>query len=161
MMIVNEADYIQAMLTGEICISPSIAGKAHVDIKSGQYIEEIFDDGELDLSLVPPIRPVGFVLGRVTEQASRDTGIKKGALVANGITDATAADLATGTLAVGQVNVSIGSSLVVHAVTNTASPDQAKRIYYKSYVDGKILAGGATDAGTRYHQQTFTGGEDE
>lgn len=147
-VVMNETDYIQARLTGEVCTSPSIAGKAHVDIRSGLYIEKVFDEVGIKSSLLPPIRPLGFVLGRVTERASRDTGIRKDAVVANGVTDATAADVATGALAVGQVNVSIGSSLVVHAVTDMASPDHGKRIYYKSYVDGKILVGGATDAGT-------------
>jgi sugar (pentulose or hexulose) kinase len=147
-MVMNETDYIQARLAGQVYTSPSIAGKAHVDIRSGLYIEKIFDEVGIESSLLPPIRPIGFTLGRVSERASRDTGIRKDAAVTNGVTDATAADVATGTLAVGEVNVSIGSSLVVHAVTDMASPDHGKRIYYKSYVDGKILAGGATDAGT-------------
>ena len=147
-MVMNETDYVQARLTGEVCTSPSIAGKTHVDIRSGLYVEKIFDEVGIELLLLPPIRPICFLLGRVTERASRDTGIGKDVVVANGVTDATGADVATGTLGVGQVNVSIGSSLVVHAVTDKALPDYEKRIYYKSYVDGKILAGGATDAGT-------------
>jgi sugar (pentulose or hexulose) kinase len=147
-MILNETDYVQAKLTGEVCTSPSIAGKAHVDIRSGAYIEQIFHDVEVQTGLLPRLQPVGFILGEVTESASRETGIPKDTPVANGLTDATAADLATGTLAPGQVNISIGTSLVTHAVTNRVLPDHGKRIYYKSYVNGKVLAGGATDSGT-------------
>lgn len=148
MMIINEMDYIQSKLTGEVCTSPSTAGKAHVDIRSGLYIEKVFHEVGIELPLLPRIRPIGFALGRVTAEASHDTGIRKNATVMNGVTDATAADVATGTLVPGQVNVSIGSSLVVHAVTETAAPDYRGRIYYKSYIDGNLLAGGATDAGT-------------
>jgi xylulokinase len=146
--VLNETDYVQAKLTGKACTSSSVAGKAHVDVRSGTYIEGIFHDVEIDTALLPPIRPIGSVVGKVTKWASDETGIATGASVANGLTDATAADIATGTLTEGQVNVSIGMSLVAHAVVDKALPDHRKRIYYKSYVNGRVVAGGATDAGT-------------
>jgi len=146
--VLNETDYIQAKLTGEARTSPSIAGKAHVDVRSGRYLERMFADIGIPLALLPRIQPIGSVLGTVTKSASLETGIAAGAEVANGLTDATAADLASGAIAEGQVNISIGTSLVTHAVTRAALPDYDKRIYYKSYVDGRFVAGGATDAGT-------------
>jgi sugar (pentulose or hexulose) kinase len=147
-VILNETDYVQSKLTGEVCTSPSIAGKMHVDVRSGEYLKEIFRDIEIDPTLLPPIRPTGSVVGEVTRQAYHETGIATGALLVNGVTDATAADIATGSLREGQVNISIGTSLVAHAVVANVLPDHEKRIYYKSYVDGRLLAGGATDAGT-------------
>jgi sugar (pentulose or hexulose) kinase len=146
--VLNETDYIQAKLSGEVCTSPSIAGKAHVDVRSGRYLERVFDDIGIGLVLLPRIQPIGHVVGTVTGSASLETGIAEGAEVANGLTDATASDLASGVIAEGQVNLSIGTSLVAHAVTPLARPDHDKRIYYKSYVDGMFVAGGATDAGT-------------
>jgi len=146
--VLNETDYIQARLSGEICTSPSIAGKAHVDVRSGRYLGKVFEDIGISLTLLPRIQPIGHVVGRVTEPASLETGIPEEAEVANGLTDATAADLASGVIAEGQVNLSIGTSLVAHAVTRAALPDYEKRIYHKSYVDGLFVAGGATDAGT-------------
>lgn len=147
-MILNETDYLQAKLTSEVFTSPSVAGKAHMDVRSGEYIERIFYDAGINPALLPQIRPIGFAIGEVTEQAGSETGIASGALVANGVTDATAADISTGILVEGQVNISIGTSLVAHVVAGKALPDFKKRIYYKSYVDGRIVAGGATDAGT-------------
>jgi sugar (pentulose or hexulose) kinase len=146
--ILNETDYVQAKLCGEVYTSPSIAGKAHVDIRSGNYIQKIFDEIGIRLALLPRIQPIGYALGTVTKSASLETGIAEGARVANGLTDATAADLASGAIAEGEVNLSIGTSLVAHAVTRVAHPDHDKRIYHKSYVDGMFVAGGATDAGT-------------
>jgi sugar (pentulose or hexulose) kinase len=146
--ILNETDYFQAKLTGEIFTSASIAGKAHTDVRSGKYIERIFDDVGIDPALLPQIRPIGSTIGAVTKRASSGTGIASGALVVNGVTDATAADISTGILVEGQANISIGTSLVAHVVVGKALPDFRKRIYYKPYVDGKIIAGGATDAGT-------------
>lgn len=146
--VLNETDYIQAKLSGKVCTSPSIAGKSHVDVRSGRYLERMFDDIGISLTLLPRIQPIGYALGTVTESASLETGIAEGAEVTNGLTDATAADLASGAIAEGQVNLSIGTSLVAHAVTCVALPDYDKRIYHKSYVDGLFVAGGATDAGT-------------
>ena len=147
-LILNETDYVQAKLTSEVYTSPSIAGKMHVDVRSGEYLKEIFRDIEIDPTLLPPVRPIGSVVGGVTRRAWQESGITNGALLVNGVTDATAADIATGTLGEGQVNITIGTSLVAHAVVVNVVPDHEKRIYYKAYVDGRLLAGGATDAGT-------------
>jgi sugar (pentulose or hexulose) kinase len=146
--VLNETDYIQAKLCGEVCTSPSIAGKAHADVRSGRYLEKMFDDIGIDSALLPRIQPIGYAVGAVTKSASLETGIAEGAEVANGLTDSTASDLASGAIAEGQVNLSIGTSLVAHAVTHAAVPDYDKRIYHKQYVDGLFVAGGATDAGT-------------
>jgi len=147
-MVLNETDYVQAKFSGEFCTSPSIAGKAHVNVRSGRYLERLFEDIGVNLALLPRVQPIGYHLGAVEEMASAETGITKSAKVANGLTDSTAADLASGVTAEGQVNLSIGTSLVAHAVTRVPQPDQGKRIYYKPYLEGMFVAGGATDAGT-------------
>jgi sugar (pentulose or hexulose) kinase len=111
-------------------------------------LERIFDDIGISPALLPEIQPIGHIVGAVTKSATVETGIAEGAEVANGLTDATAADLASGAIAEGQANLSLGTSLVAHAVTDVVRPDYDKRIYFKQYVDGMFVAGGATDAGT-------------
>lgn len=66
----------------------------------------------------------------------------------NGLTDSSAGDVATGTVKVGEVNVNIGTSLVVHGVVDKVIPDKKGRIYYKPYLKKNFLVGGATNAGT-------------
>jgi len=146
--ILSEGDFIQMKLTGIVCTSPNVAGKAHVDIRSGDYLEKLYEDLKIDTGLLPPIKPVGALVGQISESCSRQTMLPEKAVVINGVTDSTASDMATGTLSIGQLNASIGTSLVVHAVAGSPIPDRARRIYYKSYVEEKVLAGGATDAGT-------------
>jgi len=146
--ILSEGDYIQMKLTGNVCTSPNVAGKAHIDIRSGDYLEDLYEDLEIDLDLLPRVKPIGELVGQISESCVKRTKLPEEAVVINGVTDSTACDIATGTLSIGQLNASIGTSLVVHAVAGSSIPDRAKRIYYKSYVDGKTLAGGATDAGT-------------
>jgi xylulokinase len=146
--ILSEGDFIQMKLTGKVCTSPNVAGKAHVDISSGEYLQELYEDLKIDTGLLPPIKPIGALVGQISESCSRQTMLPEKAFVINGVTDSTASDLATGTLSIGQLNASIGTSLVVHAVAGSPIPDRAKRIYYKPYVEQKVLVGGATDAGT-------------
>jgi len=146
--VLNEGDFIQMKLTGKVCTSPNVAGKAHIDIRSGDYLRDLYKDLKIDIDLVPPVMPIGDVVGQTPESCSKETGLPEKAIVINGVTDSTASDIATGTLDVGQLNASIGTSLVIHAVADNPVPDRAKRIYYKSYVEGRLLVGGATDAGT-------------
>jgi len=146
--ILHENDFYSMLLTGEIATSPNIAGKAHVDIEKGQYIEEIYEDVGIDLDLMPPVFPTGAIIGYVTKEASDLTGIPEGVPVINGVTDSSAGDVATGTLDVGVVNVTVGTTLVVHGVVGKIVPDPKKRIYYKAYFEGRYLVGGATNAGT-------------
>jgi sugar (pentulose or hexulose) kinase len=146
--ILNEGDFIQMKLTGEVCTSPNVAGKAHIDIRSGDYLRDLYEDLRIDMDLLPPVKPIGKDIGHVSESSSDQTKLPEKAVVINGITDSTASDVATGTLDTGQLNACMGTSLVVHAVAGNPIPDRLKRIYYKSYLQGRFLAGGATDAGT-------------
>jgi len=146
--VLNEGDFIQMKLTGRVCTSPNVAGKAHIDVRSGDYLRDLYEDLEINMDLVPTVKVIGEAVGVISESCSRETSLPEKAVVINGVTDSTASDIATGTLNVGQLDASIGTSLVVHAVADNPVPDRAKRIYYKSYVEGRLLAGGATDAGT-------------
>ncbi len=146
--IVHENDFFSMLLTDKIVTSPNIAGKSHADIITGQYIRRIYDDVNIDPDLMPELKPVGSIIGFVTEKASKLTGIPEGVPVVNGVTDSSAGDIATGTLDVGVVNVNIGTTLVVHGVVDRVEPDEKKRIYYKSFFEKMYLVGGATNAGT-------------
>ncbi|MBO3802415.1 MAG: hypothetical protein JTT11_00830 [Candidatus Brockarchaeota archaeon] len=146
--ILHESDFVAMKLCGVVRTSPNVAGKSHVDVRSGKYLKSVYEDLKVPLSLMPPIAEVGDVVGFVTECASAETGLPEGIPVVNGVTDATAGDVATGTLEKGQLNATIGTTLVAHAVVDEPVPDSKKRIYYKTFLGPTYLAGGATDAGT-------------
>ena len=146
--ILHENDYISAMLTGSIATSPNTAGKSHINVKTRDYYQEIYYEVGLDPGIMPPVKPIGAVIGEITNKASKETGLPAGIPVINSVTDSTAGDISTGTLLNGQVNVNIGTTLVVHAVVNNLNPDPKGRIYYKNYLNNLYLAGGATNAGT-------------
>ncbi len=146
--ILHEGDYFVAKLTGSIATSPNTAGKSHVDVRSWNYLEEAYRDVGLDLNIMPPIRPIGEIVGYISRDASELTGLPEGIPVVNSVTDSSAGDIATGCLSPGHVNVNLGTTLVVHAVVSRPKPDVEGRIYYKCYVNNSYLTGGATNAGT-------------
>lgn len=146
--ILHENDFIVYKLTEEIVTSPNIAGKSHIDFTTKSYIEEIYSDANVPLELMPRIKPIGAIIGRVTRQASRETGIPENTPVVNGVTDATAGDIATGIIHPGQACLSIGATTTLHAITEKLIPDEKRRFYYKPYLYGRYVAGGATNAGT-------------
>jgi len=146
--ILHESDFIVKKICGTIVTSPNVAGKSHIDVRSRSYLKGAYEDLNVPLSLMPPVREVGDVVGCVSKAASLETGLPEGIPIVNGVTDATAGDIATGVLEVGQLNVTIGTTLVVHAVVDKPVPDKMGRIYYKTFLGSTYIAGGATDAGT-------------
>jgi len=146
--ILHESDFVVKKVCGTIITSPNVAGKSHIDVRSRSYLKGVYEDLSVPLSLMPPVKEVGEIVGHVSESASLETGLPRGIPVVNGVTDATAGDIATGVLETGQLNATMGTTLVVHAVVDKLIPDKMGRIYYKTFLGSTYIAGGATDAGT-------------
>jgi xylulokinase len=144
----HENDFFTMKLCDTIVTSPNIASKTHIDPKTSDYHAKILEELGFDQDYLPPVASIGKIVGKVTPEASRATGIPEGTPVINGVTDSSAGDIATGTVEVGEVNVNIGTSLVVHGVFDKVVPDKKGRIYYKPYLQKNFLLGGATNAGT-------------
>lgn len=147
--ILHESDFIVMKLCGEPVTSPNIAGKTHTDVRTGRYQDRIFEDLDIDLDLLPSLRPVGEIIGNTTYEVSRESKIPRNTPVINGVTDATAGDLSAGVLETGQIGVNMGTTMVVHALVSRINPDLKKRVYHKVFVENKYVVGGATSAGTR------------
>lgn len=144
----HENDFITMKLCDTIVTSPNIASKTHIDPKTSDFHIQILRELDFNRDYLPPVTPIGEIVGKVTPEASKATGIPEDTPVINGVTDSTAGDIATGTVEVGEVNINIGTSLVVHGVVDKIVPDKKGRIYYKPYLQKNFLSGGATNAGT-------------
>lgn len=144
----HENDFFTMKLCDTIVTSPNIASKTHIDPQTSDFHNQIMEELNFNRDYLPPVAPVGEIVGKVTPEASKATGIPEDTPVVNGVTDSTAGDIATGTVEVGEVNVNIGNSLVVHGVVDKIVPDKKGRIYYKPYLQKSFLLGGATNAGT-------------
>ncbi|MGQ9720054.1 MAG: FGGY-family carbohydrate kinase [Candidatus Jordarchaeum sp.] len=144
----HENDFFTMKLCDNIVTSPNIASKSHIDPSTFNFHFKILKELGFNQDYLPVVAPIGDIVGYVTSEASRATGIPADTPVINGVTDASAGDIATGTIEVGDVNVNIGTTLVVHAVVNKIIPDRKNRVYYKPYLEENFLVGGATNAGS-------------
>ena len=146
--VLHESDYLVYRLSGAVATSANTAGKAHALLDRPGYLVEAYRDSGIPVEIMPPIRPIGSVVGHVSTEGERETGIPSGTPIVNGVTDASAGDITSGALEAGQASVTIGTSLTVHVVVDRLVPDLHRRFYYKLYVNDLYLAGGFTNAGT-------------
>lgn len=72
----NAKDYINYRLCGTLATDPSDAsGTNAYDLNRWQWSEEIIEAAGLDLSLFPDVRSSIDVIGEVTNEAARETGL--------------------------------------------------------------------------------------
>jgi xylulokinase len=145
--VLHESDYVVYKLSGVTVTSSNTAGKAHALLGGVGYIKEVYEDVGMPLAIMPEIKPIGAVVGCTNEEVAK-LGLPKDTPIVNGITDASAGDVTSGALNPGQVNVTIGTSLTLHAIVDKIVPDELGRFYYKTYINDLYLAGGFTNAGS-------------
>ena len=107
-------DYVTYRLTGEWGIDPSTATTSYLQDQVGQKWHQPFLDAlGLDRGRLPEIRETGTELGRITNQASAETGLPEGLSVIMGAFDHPCAARGSGVLDAGQVLLSAGTSWVL------------------------------------------------
>lgn len=145
--------YINYKLTGRFSIDMDQATRTQcLDMGSLTWSEEIGNAVGVDFtSVFPKIFGVDQIVGYVTEEACKITGLREGTPVLAGASDATAAMLATGISGLGQAGESSGTSSLVFAasqkqgsldcpVASRPSPVDA----YPWIFDGPISTSGAS-----------------
>ncbi|UCF95151.1 MAG: carbohydrate kinase [Desulfobacterales bacterium] len=105
-------DWIKLQLIGEIATDASDASRAPFDIRKGGYSADLFE--MLGLSefqpLFPKIRPSIEVIGEVTRAAARETGLRAGTPVINGMIDVVACGVGVGAVNHGQAYSIVGTT---------------------------------------------------
>lgn len=104
-------DWLRYRLTGEIATDPSEASSGFTDVRTQDYGEaafEIFDLEEVR-DMLPPIAGCTEVVGGVTEQAAKLTGLKAGTPVVAGAHDVDCASVGVGCIEVGDLTMIAGT----------------------------------------------------
>ncbi|MBW2123432.1 MAG: carbohydrate kinase [Deltaproteobacteria bacterium] len=105
-------DWIKLKLTGRIITDPSDASRAPFDIRKRGYSPDLFE--MLGLSsyfrLFPEISEASEVIGEVTREAARETGLRVGTPVTNGMIDVVACGVGVGAINHGQAYSIIGTT---------------------------------------------------
>ncbi len=141
-------DYIRYKLTGEFATDVSDAsGMQLLDVKNRCWSEEVLDKLGIDMSLLCTMHESCEISGYVTDEASGETGIKAGTIVAAGAGDNAAAAIGTGVCKSGRAFTTIGTSGVVYAHTDKPLIDKKGRIHtFCCAVPGEWHVMGVTQA---------------
>lgn len=121
--------YINYRLTGKLSMDLDQASLTQcLDVKSGSWSEEIEDAVGIKFSdyLPDPVSNT-TVIGHVTKEASKVTGLPVGVIVSAGSSDAVAALYASGMTEMGEAVEVSGTSSLVFAGTNVL-PEDAKKV---------------------------------
>ncbi len=104
-------DWLRYKLTGEYATDPSEASSGFTDVRTQDYSDEAFEIYDLEEARgkLPPIVGCTEVVGEVTEEAARLTGLKAGTPVVCGAHDVDCASVGVGCVEVGDLTMIAGT----------------------------------------------------
>jgi len=109
--VLGSKDFINFMLTGELCTDPSYAsGFGVFHLKNWDYEDHFFKAAGISPAIFPEIRPSDEIIGHVTKEAASLCGLMEGTPVACGGVDNTCMALGSIGLLEGTAYTSLGSS---------------------------------------------------
>jgi len=121
-------DYIVYRLTGQFASDYSDASGTNLfDLVKEEWSEEILNAAEIDPNKLPPLYSSAEVVGEVTPEAARETGLLPGTPVVIGGGDGPCAAVGAGVVRAGQAYNYLGSSSWIALASNSPFYDSEKR----------------------------------
>ena len=144
-------DFLRGRLCGDLSTDPTDAGISGLfDVRSGRPAAEIFEWLGLSawLQKVPEVRPSCEIVGRLTDAAALQTGLRAGTPIIEGLVDVSASAFASGVVEPSRISVvagtfSINSTLHQRPRTSTLPFLQCAAPFGDSFL---ATEGGATSA---------------
>ncbi|MFO7697823.1 MAG: xylulokinase [Anaerolineae bacterium] len=123
-------DYIRYRLIGVYATEVSDAsGTVLLDVRNRRWSEEVLSELGIPRDWMPECVESIVVTGEITAEVAEMTGLKKGTPVVGGGGDQAASAVGTGIVEPGLVSVTMGTSGVVFAYTETPSRDAEGRLH--------------------------------
>jgi xylulokinase len=123
-------DYLRLQLTGELATDVSDAsGTLLFDVENRSWSGEILKTLDIDPAILPPCFEGPEITGRISEAASRQTGLAAGTPVVAGGGDQAAGAVGNGVVREGPVLITIGTSGVVFASADRPVIDPQARLH--------------------------------
>ena len=154
--VIHQTDWIVGMLCGRYDvtdISTALKSGAVPAHSPGPRLSS--RDLGLPRDRFPEIVLPGTPVGEVTPLAAAATGLPAGTAVVAGCTDGTAGFLASGASASGDMNVTLGTTLVLKAVAARPLVDPAGAVYNHRHPGGGYLPGAASSTGGGWTSEHF------
>lgn len=134
-VVLGTKDYINYKLTGQILTDPSYAsGSGFYDLAKNAYDEELLSEFGFSKSLFPKIVPSARIIGTLTPEAARATGLPQHAKVACGGVDNSCMALGARGIEDGRVYTSLGSSSWIAITSHTPILDKTLRPFVFAHV---------------------------
>lgn len=148
--VVHQTDWVVALLTDKWDVTDvSTALKTGADPGTLRW-PECIDSLGLPLEWLPRVVLPGTPLGEVTAEGESRTGLPRGTPVIAGCTDGTAGCLASGARLPGELNVTLGTTLVFKGIAREPIVDPAGAIYNHRHPAGGYLPGAASSTGAEW-----------
>ncbi len=147
--IFGSKDYIGFRLTDRMNMDHAMASTMQLyDIRRNCWSETILDQLGISQDKFPELVYSTEVIGEVTREAARRTGLKPGTPVVAGGGDTACMALGAGALTTEKICSSLGTSANIFGSVEELNPDPMKRVsYYCHVVPGKwIIISGSTDS---------------
>ncbi len=155
-----EKDYVRHFLTGVFCTDFIEAeGSMLFDCNAMAWDEELCALAGIRSEMLPPLRRPTDVIGAVSADAARATGLAEGTPVICGTTDTCMEVFASGAVKAGDVTVKLATAGRICVITDRAYPDR-HLVNYSHVADGLWYPGTATKAAAssyRWYRDTFGG----
>ena len=155
-----EKDYIRYCLTGVYCTDYIEAqGSMLFDSVQNQWSDELIALAGIKKEMLPPVVKPTDVIGSVTKDAARRTGLAEGTPVICGTTDTVMEVFASGAVNPGDVTVKLATAGRICVITDKPFPHQCI-VNYSHVVDGLWYPGAGTKAAAssyRWYRDTFGG----
>ena len=134
-------DYIVYRLTGRMCADMSIATFTfYFDIYGKCYWKQMLSAIGIDETKLPPLAEPCTVIGNLTEDVARATGMTTQTQINIGTLDHFAGMIGTGNTAPGGMNLSTGTTMVLTAMTDgIPDPDCDLALHYGFLPDTYIM----------------------
>jgi sugar (pentulose or hexulose) kinase len=153
----HQADVIIGRLTGRFDVTDeSTALKSGYDLFARRWPADFARWPGL-VDRLPTVEEPGAPLGGLTAQAAAETGLPQGLTVVAGVTDGTAAALASGIHEPGEHNTTLGTTLVFKTLSARPATDSTGRLYSHRLPGDRWLPGAASNTGGAWIDAWFPG----
>jgi xylulokinase len=123
-------DYVRLCLTGEAAMDKADgSGTLLFDLAARGWSQEILDRLEIPAAWLPPTFEGPAVTGVVSAEAAAETGLRRGTPVVAGGGDQAAGAVGAGAVRAGVVSLTLGTSGVVFATTETPLVEPEGRLH--------------------------------
>ena len=121
-------DYLKFLLTGEMVTDYAEAsGTLLFDVKKETWSQAAFDYFGIPRDYFPAVRSSDEIIGMISDEAARQTGLPAGTPVVNGSSDNSASALGSGMAQSGQVTLILGTAGVITVCSDTPLEDPLGR----------------------------------